>query len=236
MNLGILNCDQLSRILAKHYGSYAHMFERLFHYVDPQMIFTFFNALQGELPKNINDADAYIITGSRYGVNDGDVWIEQLEEFIRSLYAAGKKVIGICFGHQLIAKALGGKVTRSPTGWGVGVLKNHVLHHKHWMQPEKNHFNLLASHQDQVIILPPKAELLASSDFCINYMMQIDNMLGIQGHPEFTKDYAKDLMILREDVIEKKVIEEGIHSLKELDHENILIARWMTHFLYEVNS
>jgi GMP synthase-like glutamine amidotransferase len=232
MNLGILNCDQLSKPLAKQYGSYPQMIKSLFQNIRPHFSFTTFDVQKGELPKDIHEVDAYIITGSRYGVNDEYSWIEQLEKFIRMLYVTRKKAIGICFGHQLIAKALGGKVIRSPTGWGVGIQKNKVLIHKEWMKPEKDHFNLLASHQDQVIALPPNTELLATSDFCINYMMQIDDIfLSIQGHPEFTKDYATALMTLREDVIEKEVIEKAMDSLEALENESNLIAGWMADFL-----
>ncbi len=231
MNLGILNCDQVSDVFAVQYGQYPEMFAALFHSADPKITFTVFNALEGDIPTDIHAADAYLITGSRHGVNDGYPWIARLEDFVRALYTARKKVIGICFGHQLIAKALGGKVIKSPNGWGIGVLPNYILHHKKWMQPAKKQFNLLASHQDQVIALPSGAQLLAGSDFCPNYMMQIDNIiLSMQGHPEFTKAYANDLMQSRKDIFEQEVLAKGIQSLV-LKHDSLLMAQWMVHFL-----
>lgn len=231
MNLGILNCDQVSEALARRYGQYPDMFAAFFKTVDPQMQFTVFDALKEELPQNIDAADAYLITGSRYGVNDGYPWIAQLEDFVRVLYAANKKIIGICFGHQLIAKALGGEVIKSPKGWGVGVLEYQVVRTKEWMQPARAEFTLLASHQDQVVMLPPDAEVLAASEFCPNYMLQIgNNILTIQGHPEFTKDYAKDLLHSREDMVGDEVYAEGMHSMV-LKHEHFLMAQWIVHFL-----
>lgn len=231
MNLGILNCDRVSDVFAIHYGQYPEMFATLFQSIAPKMTFTVFNVIEGELPKDVHAADAYLITGSKYGVNDDYPWIASLAEFVRVLYATRKKVIGICFGHQLIAKALGGKVIKSPQGWGIGVLRNQIVHPQEWMHPARSHFNLLASHQDQVVILPPDAQLLASSEFCPNNMMQIgDTMLSLQGHPEFTKAYAKDLMQSRKNIIEKEIIALGLQSL-ELEHEHALIAQWLMHFL-----
>ncbi len=231
MNLGILNCDRVGEVFAVHYGQYPDMFARLFQSIAPKMTFTVFNAMEGELPKDVHAADAYLITGSKYGVNDGFPWIAALEEFVRVLHTTSKKVIGICFGHQLIAKALGGKVIKSPKGWGVGVLQNQIVQAKEWMHPAKSYFNLLASHQDQVVILPPGAQLLASSAFCPNNMMQIGRtMLSLQGHPEFTKAYAKDVMQSRKNILEKEVLAQGLNSL-ELEHEHTLIAQWLLHFL-----
>jgi GMP synthase-like glutamine amidotransferase len=232
MNLGILNCDRLSEEFAVRYGQYPEMFAALLQPADPQMTFTVFDALQSQLPTDVDAADAYLITGSRHGVNDEYSWIAQLESFVRTLYTAQKKVIGICFGHQLIAKALGGQVVKSPNGWGVGISQNHVVRHKAWMQPQKNKLNLLVSHQDQVIILPKDAQCLASSDFCPNYMMQIGStLLSVQGHPEFTKAYAKDLMQSREDIIAPDVLTRGIQSLV-LEHEHLLMAQWIVRFLH----
>jgi GMP synthase-like glutamine amidotransferase len=230
MNLGILNCDRVSDVFARH-GQYPDMFATLLQSIAPQMTFTVFNVIDEELPKDIHAADAYLITGSKYSVNDNYPWITSLEDFVRSLYATSKKVIGICFGHQLIAKVFGGKVIQSPKGWGLGVLQNQIVQPKEWMHPPRPHFNLLASHQDQVEILPFEAQLLASSEFCPNNMMQIGNtILSLQGHPEFTKAYAKELMQSREHIIAKEVLTRGLQSL-EREHEYALIAQWMIQFL-----
>jgi GMP synthase-like glutamine amidotransferase len=231
MNLGILNCDRLSEEFAARYGQYPEMFALLLQSADPKMTFTVFEALQGQLPTDVYAADAYLITGSRHGVNDGYPWITQLESFVRTLHAAQKKVIGICFGHQLIAKALGGQVIKSPNGWGIGISQNHVIFHKLWMQPQQNQLNLLVSHQDQVITLPQGAQCLASSDFCPNYMIQIGStLLSVQGHPEFTKAYAKDLMHSRAGIIAQDVLTKGMQSLV-LEHEHLLMAQWIVRFL-----
>jgi GMP synthase-like glutamine amidotransferase len=231
VNLGILKCDNVSDIFVAEYSQYPDMFANLLRPIDPTIDFTIFDVEHGEWPADIHAADAYLITGSRHGVNDGFVWINQLEEFIRTLYKAQKKVIGICFGHQLIAKALGGKVVKSPNGWGVGMSQNQIIQHKKWMTPYQKEVNLIVSHQDQVVELPQSAEVLATSDFCLYYMMQIGtNFFTVQGHPEFTKGYSKALMLSREDILGEKECEKGIKSL-DLREDDALIAQWIMNFL-----
>ena len=231
MNLGILKCDSVSAQFVAEHGQYPEMFDTLLRPADPNLRLTVFDAERGELPTDIHAVDAYLITGSRHGVNDGFPWIAQLEDFVRTLHRAGKKVVGICFGHQLIAKALGGRVIKSPKGWGVGMSQNTMYRFKPWMEITPKQFNLLVSHQDQVVELPKLAEVLAGSDFCPNYMMQIGpNMLTIQGHPEFTTEYSRDLMISREDSIDDVLFAKAIKSL-ELREDDALIAAWIVQFL-----
>lgn len=231
MKLGILKCDSVSDVFVADHGQYPEMFASLLRLADPSLEFTVFDAENEVLPGNINAADAYLITGSRHGVNDGYPWIAQLEEFVRTLHAAKKKVIGICFGHQLIAKALGGKVIKSPKGWGVGMSQNQILQHKDWMNPFQKQMNILVSHQEQVVEPPKEAEVLASSDFCPYYMLQIGNhFFTVQGHPEFTKSYSRDLMVSREDTIDELQFERGMKSL-ELHEDDALFAQWIINFL-----
>jgi len=232
MNLGILQCDKVREQFAAH-GQYPDRFAMLLRPVYPAIAFTTFDVEQCEFPRNIDEADAYLITGSRHGVNEGSPWIAALEEFVRTLHQAQKKLIGICFGHQLIAKALGGKVIKWPQGWGVGMSCNKVNQHKSWMRPIQSEFNLLVSHQDQVTELPKEAEVLASSEFCPNYMTQIgSHILTVQGHPEFTKSFAHDLMVFRRLILGEQVFLKGVNSLT-LPEDDALIAQWIINFLQE---
>ena len=195
MNIGILLCDELEADLLAEYGPYSEMFVSLLRPVDPDVTFTVYDVRYGDFPIHLDAADAYLITGSHHGVNDGFPWISELEELTRRLHDARKKVIGICFGHQLIAKALGGKVIKSPKGWGIGMSVNKMTQHKPWMHPSLETLNLRISHQDQVVELPPEAEVLASSEFCPFYMLQIhNNLLTVQGHPEDSKEYTEALI------------------------------------------
>ncbi|HHL3493210.1 TPA: GMP synthase [Legionella pneumophila] len=230
MNLGILLCDKVSEVFVEDHGQYPEMFANLLRPADATLELTVFDAEHGELPTDVHAVDAYLISGSRYGVNDDYPWIRKLEEFVRTLHASQKKLIGICFGHQLIAKALGGKVIKSPKGWGVGMSQNQIYQFKEWMKPSLNCFNLLVSHQDQVIELPTGAEILAGSDFCPNYMMQIGSFFSVQGHPEFTKSYSRDLMVSREDSVNEIEFAKGMKSL-ELHEDDTIIAQWIINFL-----
>lgn len=139
----------------------------------------------------------------------------------------------MCFGHQLIAKALGGKVVKWPQGWAVGMSKNKINQQKSWMRPTQSEFNLLVSHQDQVIELPLGAEVLASSEFCPHYMTQIgSHILTVQGHPEFTKAYSHDLMVIRKPILGDNLFLKGVNSL-DLPEDDSLIAQWIVNFLQE---
>ena len=235
MNIGILKCDRVSDLFVSEHGQYPEMFTALLRPADPTIEFTLFDAERGELPTDIHTVDAYLITGSRHGVNDGFPWITQLEEFVRTLHAAQKKVIGICFGHQLIAKALGGKVIKSPKGWAVGMSQNRVVKEKEWMSPAKKEFNILVSHQDQVVELPMEAELLASSDFCPFYMMQVgSHFFTIQGHPEFTADITTEVIQSRANSgIFKADQAQDALSRANNEHDGVSIGVTFLKFLLE---
>ncbi|PWY56390.1 GMP synthase [Legionella qingyii] len=231
MNIGILQCDQVDPRLIEVHGTYSEMYIKLLHQEGPNLSFTVYDVRYDELPSHIDAADAYVITGSRYGVNDDLAWISALEEFIRRLHAARKKIIGICFGHQLIAKALGGKVIKSHQGWGIGMSVNKITQHKPWMSPSLGILNLIVSHQDQVVFLPEEAEVLAASDFCPFYMLQIgDNLLTVQGHPEFSKRYSQALIELRKNNLGKELAAQGLKSLQQHCDDKVF-AKWVINFL-----
>jgi len=235
MKLGILQCDDVRSSLQPNFGDYAGMFETLFQQVDAALELHFYRVFDGHLPANIDECDAYICSGSKWGVNDSDLWIRQLEDFTRALYAAGKGMVGICFGHQLIAKALGGKVEKSLLGWGVGIVHANVLAAQRWMQPPQDNIALVVCHQDQVCQLPPGAQVLLSNDFCPYSMFQVDaHFLGLQGHPEFTALYSAALMEQRRDIIPADTINSAMATLN-FSHgyqaDDKLIAKWILAFL-----
>lgn len=232
MKIGILQCDHVREALQPTFGDYPQMIAALFAKVMPGCRFETFRVQSFEYPRNLDECDAYITTGSRHGVNDGFEWIRRLEEFICELDQVKKPLVGICFGHQLMAKALGGAVDRSDKGWGIGITLNQVVRSKPWMKPYQHGLNLIASHQDQIIRLPKKVrtDVLASSSFCSYYMLAYgDHFISIQGHPEFTKAYSSALIDLRREIIPFNCIQEGKASLSEnLDDQ--LMARWIINF------
>ncbi|AQS36463.1 GMP synthase family protein [Shewanella psychrophila] len=231
MIIGILQCDDVTEELQVRHGNYPQMFTQLFEAIEEDIQFNVYRVIEGEYPKSIHECDGYITTGSRFGVNDVHEWIKDLEDFVLTLHQSKKKLIGICFGHQMIAKALGGVVELSPKGWGVGVNTSKVQRQQHWMEQDKDNISLVVSHQEQVMQLPEGSQILASSEFCPFYMIQInEHFLGIQGHPEFSKTYSYDLMQARRKRIPLQCIEAGIDSLT-MAVDDKLVTRWLINFL-----
>jgi len=199
--------------------------------------FRVYNAQKQELPSEIHECDLYIVTGSPSSAYDQEEWIQNLEEFIRRVDRMKHPLIGICFGHQIVAQALGGKVGKSGKGWGIGVhtyswKKNSSRKIKHpWFSPRIDTVKAVASHQDQVIEMPPKAMLLAGSTFCPIGMFAVEEHIWtIQTHPEFTTDFAKDLYSLRSHRFAENEYKYAVESLNFQTDAGI-ISNWIAHFL-----
>jgi GMP synthase-like glutamine amidotransferase len=233
VRIGILETDTLEPGIQEKYGSYAEMFQRLFLSVNDQLAFKVFPVIAGSYPDNIDDCDAYLITGSKSSAYDSDPWIKQLCDFIVALHKQRRKLIGICFGHQIIAQALGGKTQKSNKGWAVGNSISNIEKAKPWMANEKKQFALLVSHQDQVTRLPVQAELVATNAFCPNACFQIENhILTFQGHPEFSVDYLNYLLNKRRDIIGEEKCKKAIDSL-QYAQDNQLVVRWIINFIHQ---
>ena len=173
------------------FGDYPAMFRALlgqdrYHY-------TAFDVAAGALPTRVQDYDAYLVTGSSAGVYDPLPWIDPLKTFL--VAARGRaRLVGICFGHQIMAEAFGGKVIKSPKGWGVGLHSYQIRQAEPWMDSGPT-IAVPASHQDQVVIAPPGSTVLASSDFTPFGMLAYGNYAAsLQLHPEFEPAYAKALI------------------------------------------
>ena len=231
MQIGILQTDSVLSEFRARFGDYPDMFQSLLLRADGSLTFEVFNVVQGHFPHQLDTCDAYLITGSKASVYDNEAWIASLSDFIRQLYQYNKKLLAVCFGHQLVAEVFGGKTEKSSKGWGVGVHSIDVMKSKPWMMPVKPTINVVVSHQDQVTRLPPGAELIARSDFCENSMFQLgNNIMTIQGHPEFSKDYSRTMMQYRAQKIGEHKLLQGIESLQK-PVDDSLIALWILNFL-----
>lgn len=231
MRLGILQCDSVNPDLRNEYGDYPDMVRALMTEVDPGIEFRVYDLPSGEFPQSTDECDAWITTGSKWSVYDPDDWIADAHELVRALHTDRRLMIGICFGHQLIARALGGSVEKSDRGWGVGVHTTRILEQRDWMQPTARHLSLLVSHQDQVMTLPENAVLLAGHDFCPYDMFQIgEHILTFQGHPEFRPDYARALLNLRREQVGETTWREAIASL-DSRIDRTVAATWIRQFL-----
>ncbi|TNJ02391.1 glutamine amidotransferase [Aeromonas veronii] len=232
MRLGILDCDRLDPDLADRFGPvYSEMFIRGFAALAPELEFRVWSALDGELPEDLHECDAWLITGSRHDAYSDIPWIQALRAWIRQAHDADVKLAGVCFGHQVIAQALGGEVVKSTKGWGLGVSVHPMLADEPWMAPARDQIRILASHQDQVALLPPGATRLAGNDFCPNFMfLQGNNIVAIQGHPEFSVEYNRALIERRRGLLPDERYQSSLSSL-EGEVDSATMMQWLLQFL-----
>lgn len=158
-----------------------------------------FDVTRGALPSDVTIYEAYVLTGSPAGVYEAHDWIAGLAAFL--IAARGKsRLVGICFGHQMLAHAFGGKVIKSPKGWGIGVHPYDVVERTRWMGDDVTSISAPASHQDQVVVCPPDARVVLSSSFTPFAGLDYGYAISFQCHPEFTTTFSRSLIELRRDV------------------------------------
>ena len=222
MKIAVLETGVPPDPLADEFGSYPDMFAEL---LGPAYELDTFDVQTGALPDPAAHG-AYLVTGSPAGVYDPLPWIAPLMEFIRS--AHDKRMIGVCFGHQVMAQALGGEVIKSPKGWAAGLNRYDVLQSEPWTNGERK-IAIPASHQDQVVLQPPNTKVVAASDFTpFAALAWADRpAISFQFHPEFSVGYAKALIEKRYD----KVNSPG-EALASLDapNDNDRVGEWMRKF------
>lgn len=227
--IGILKTGRPPKPAIPQFGTYPDMFMDLLG--RDAHDWRVYAADEGEYPQAPEDCAAYIVTGSAAGVYDDDPWIGQLLDWLRA--AKGRtKLVGICFGHQALAQAFGGKVIKSPKGWGIGEQEYRVLSREPWMD-DASAIRLPGSHQDQVVELPPNAEIVAASDFTpIGALAYRDQpAISMQLHPEFVPDYAKALIEARRGkVYPDDQADRAISSYGRPD-DRARVGRWISAFL-----
>lgn len=224
MKLAILETGHPPGDLQSRFGSYPAMFARM---LGPEFDIESFDVQAGELPAGPTAHRAYLITGSPAGVYDPLPWIEPLLGFIRS--AGQAKMVGVCFGHQAMSEALGGRVEKSDKGWGAGLHRYSIVRREPWMDGEMA-IAAPASHQDQVVVQPPGTEVVAASDFTpLAALAWRDRpAISFQFHPEFSPDFAKALIAERYDIVPDP--DAAIASL-DAPNDSGRVADWIRRFL-----
>lgn len=229
--LGLLACDFVPDELRDRFDDYPVMFAAAIASTGRDVEWQTYRVYDEQVPASIDECDGYIATGSRAGAYEDHPWIPILEQLIRGLVGSGRPLVGLCFGHQVMAQALGGSVEKSEQGWGIGVHRYETCAQAAWMDPALDVFTVPVCHQDQVMTAPGGAQVLASSPHCANFILQFnETMLGIQGHPEFDKDYIEVLLELRRELLPAPVHANAVESLSRR-HDNLGIMQWIVNFL-----
>ena len=229
MKLGILKTGRPPSACIPRFGTYPDMFIRL---LGPDAYdYRVFAVDEGELPPSPTACDAYLITGASAGVYDPLPWIGEAEAFLRA--AKGQAaLVGVCFGHQLMAQAFGGKVIKSPKGWGLGEQDYEVRVREPWMDGAAS-IRLPGSHQDQVVEAPPGAEIWAGNPFAPMGALAWPGQraISLQLHPEFEPAYASALIENRRgSLYAEDQADRAIKSYKGPD-DRARVGGWIRNFL-----
>uniref|UniRef100_A0A1D1XI07 Putative glutamine amidotransferase YLR126C n=1 Tax=Anthurium amnicola TaxID=1678845 RepID=A0A1D1XI07_9ARAE len=184
-----------SDYVRKVYGGYFNVFVEAFGGEGDR--WDLFRVVDGEFPDpaELRKYQGFVVSGSPHDAYADDVWILRLCVLLQTLHAMRKRVLGICFGHQILCRSLGGRVGKAHAGWNIGIRKVEMaegllpFRFVDGSRETPSSASIIKIHRDEVWEVPRCAKVIASSDqtsveaFCVG-----DHLLGIQGHPEYTKD------------------------------------------------
>ncbi len=232
MKLTIIQPGEVPVPLRPTFGSYFPMYMRMFDEAGFGFDYEAVPIHEGAALPDPAELDAIVITGSPAGVYEDHPWLPPLRAFVRGAYAARTPMLGICFGHQVMADALGGDVRKSEKGWGLGRHTYGVKARPDFLATELEALSIACSHQDQVIVPPAEAEVFLGSDFTPNAGLAYRNgrALSLQPHPEFHDDYALALAELRRGRAPDDVVDKAVASIATPSHSKD-VAVWLGNFL-----
>ena len=238
MHIAILLAGHSNKAMPLRFRDYDDMFINLFQNLPRGKDFTYTTlpVVDDVFPNHVNDYDGYLISGSAFGVYDDASFITRLMNLILQIYHNKKPLVGICFGHQIIAHTLGGQAQKWDRGWGLGTMKVNLIDPPDWIKEDnltdnKNGtINLIHVHQDQVIELPNGARRIGTTYHCENAAYLIsDRVFCFQGHPEFDASYTTALAGLLRNRAGNGCVEAALKSLST-PHDGRKVAQWILKF------
>eukprot|EP01117_Protostelium_nocturnum_P015879 TRINITY_DN6192_c0_g1_i1.p1 TRINITY_DN6192_c0_g1~~TRINITY_DN6192_c0_g1_i1.p1 ORF type:complete len:253 (+),score=81.23 TRINITY_DN6192_c0_g1_i1:121-879(+) len=232
--LGVLKCDEWAPHIRAKYGDIDSQYVSLFKANGHSLESTTFDCLKGNFPspKQYKDFDGFVVTGSKYSAYEDHPWISDLYKSLNDLHSNKKKIVGICFGHQAIAQAMGGKVEK--VGWNLSheiVRVKKEFKEKYSFPVEE--YGILCVHQDQVTQVPPNFKVWSENDFCVNQGLLHDDetIFTIQAHPEFSPQVLHDLLLNKKGAIPEDKLKVALDTLENKPNNSLEVASWiMDHF------
>lgn len=237
MRLTIVQTGDVPEPLRNNFGPYHSMFERMFDGTGNGFSYEVVGVEGNSLLPDPSRIEGIVITGSPAGVYEDHAWLPPLREFIRRAYEAKTPMLGVCFGHQIMADALGGDVRKSEKGWGLGRHTYRVASRPAFMADAPESLSIACSHQDQVIVPPAEAEVILASDFTPNagLFYKSGKALSFQPHPEFLDDYAMALVELRRGRAPDEVVNNGVESFAQ-NSDSAQIANYIGKFFRGIDA
>ncbi len=231
LHIAVLLTNDDTSAFAAHFPNDGQKVVQLLQPLRSNWAFEVLPVKDGVLPSAPDAFDGYVITGSPASVNDDRLpWVGPLLDFIRAVDAARQPLIGLCFGHQAVARALGGQVVRNAAGWGLGTAPTHWQVARPWMQPAQSTTTLMAAHNEQVTRMPEGAECLGGSEFCPIGSMQFgQHIWTTQFHPEMPLVFMQALLGFLADKLEADTLARAHASLAQ-PADVPLFGQWMAQF------
>jgi GMP synthase-like glutamine amidotransferase len=201
----------------------------------PDWQFRVFQAWNGELPAH-DDSDAWVITGSVASVHDEAPWMLALEQRLRERHTRQLATVGLCFGHQIIAKALGGRVGHSPGGWRIGTAPTRYALRRPWMRPAQDEITLFAAHQEQVLQPPAEATVVGGDSFAPCGALQVGHhMMSTQYHPELTREFMRELLKCFAESWTPELVERARQQIEQHVDSDLFMS-WTARFIEQAQE
>ncbi|KAK3681491.1 hypothetical protein LTR37_020905 [Vermiconidia calcicola] len=246
LRIAILECDEPVGKTKEKYGTYGGLFTELLqngatkladsnHGKKPELDISSWDIVNKDQYPKLEDIDAVLLTGSKFNSFDNDPWILRLVEYTRRLLKQDRvRLIGVCFGHQIIGRALDVKVDRGDKGWEVSVTKVHLTAMgKELFGLEE--LNIHQMHRDLVYEWPKGVEPLGHTDSCDVQGMYIkEHLITVQGHPEFNGDVVSELLQRRHDqgIFNDEMYNDGMSRVRK-PHDGTAVGAAFLRFLLD---